>query len=98
MRVIVTGDRNWYAPDLAEEVVGRLLVRHGPALVVVHGAAPGIGRSFAEACDELDVEQEPHPARWDQTYHPDAVIRRDRDGRPYNALAAAIRNQEMVDG
>jgi hypothetical protein len=27
MRVIVTGDRNWYAPELAAEVVKRLLVR-----------------------------------------------------------------------
>ena len=36
MRVIVTGDRNWYAPDLADNVVARLLVRYGPGLVIVH--------------------------------------------------------------
>src|SRR5262245_44429830 len=27
MRIIVTGDRNWYAPDLAEAVLNRLLLR-----------------------------------------------------------------------
>jgi hypothetical protein len=27
MRVIITGDRNWYAPELAAEVVNRLLLR-----------------------------------------------------------------------
>jgi hypothetical protein len=29
MRVIVTGDRNWYAPELAEQVINRLLARYG---------------------------------------------------------------------
>jgi hypothetical protein len=60
MRVLVTGDRRWYAPDLAVRVVNRLLVRYGPGLVIVHGAAEGIDRSFAEACFALGVEQEAH--------------------------------------
>jgi hypothetical protein len=38
MRVLVTGDRAWYATDLAEQVVGRLLLRYGPGLVIVHGS------------------------------------------------------------
>src|SRR5262245_52005376 len=46
MRIIVTGDRNWYAPDLAEQVINRLILRYGPSLVIVHGAATGIDRSF----------------------------------------------------
>jgi hypothetical protein len=96
MRVIVTGDRNWYAPDLAEEVVGRLLVRYGPGLVIVHGGATGIDRSFAEACDDLGVEQEAYPARWEELDAPGAVIRYDKRNRPYNANAGPIRNAEMV--
>jgi hypothetical protein len=35
MRVIVTGDRNWSAPDLAEKVVNRLRLRFGRGLVIV---------------------------------------------------------------
>src|SRR3954453_20188661 len=36
MRLAVTGDRNWYAPELAQNVVNRLLcgVGLGPILVV----------------------------------------------------------------
>ena len=64
MRVIVTGDRHWECPELAEQVVSRLLRRHGPNLIVVHGAASGVDESFAEACEELGVDQEPHPADW----------------------------------
>jgi hypothetical protein len=96
MRVIITGDRNWHAPDLAQEAVGRLIRRHGPDLVIVHGAATGIDRSFAEACAQLGVEQEPHPARWDDLDDPQAVVRENKYGVRYNANAGPIRNAEMV--
>jgi hypothetical protein len=33
MRVIATGDRAWYAPELAEQIVNRLIARYGPGLV-----------------------------------------------------------------
>lgn len=97
MRIIVTGDRNWYAPDLAEQVLNRLLRRYGPNLVIVHGAATGIDRSFAEACGELGIKQEAHPARWEELDHPEAVIRYDKRNRPYNTNAGPIRNHAMVD-
>jgi hypothetical protein len=76
--------------------VGRLLLRHGPELVVVHGAATGIEQSIAEACAELGVEQEAHHARWQHLDHPEAVIRYDKNGRPYNADAGPARNAAMV--
>jgi hypothetical protein len=97
MRIIVTGDRNWYAPDLAEGILNRLILRLWPGFVIVHGGATGIDRSFAEACGELGVEQEAHPARWDELDHPEAVLRYDTRNRPYNANAGPIRNQAMVD-
>jgi hypothetical protein len=96
MRIIVTGDRRWYAPELAEQVLNRLLLRYGPGLVIVHGGVTGIDRFFAEACGELGVEQEAHPARWEELDHPDAVIRYDRRNWPFNANAGPIRSAEMV--
>jgi hypothetical protein len=65
MRVIITGDRDWYAPELAAEVVKRLLVRYGLDLVIVHGGATGIDWSFTQACSNPGVKVEVHPARWD---------------------------------
>lgn len=96
MRIIVTGDRNWYAPELAEQVLNRLLLRYGPGLVIVHGGATGIDRSFAEACGDLGIDQEAHPARWEELDAPEAVIRYDKRNRPYNANAGPIRNAEMI--
>jgi hypothetical protein len=48
--------RKWYAPDLAEQVVNRLLLRFGPGLVIVHGGATGIDASFAQARADPGVE------------------------------------------
>ena len=42
MRVIVTGDRAWYDPELAEQVISRLMLRHGPNIVIVHDRLLGL--------------------------------------------------------
>ena len=68
----------------------------GRGFVVVPGGAPGIDRSFAEACGEVGVDQEALPARWEELDRPEAVIRYDKRNRPYNANAWPIRNAEMV--
>jgi hypothetical protein len=51
---------------------------------------PGIDRAFAEACAEIGIDQEAHPARWEKLDHPDSVIRYDGRDRPYNANAGPI--------
>ena len=77
-------------------MLNRLLIRYGPGLVIVHGGATGINRSFAKACGELGVEQEAHPARWEELDVEGAVIRYDKWNRPHAAKAGPIRNAEMV--
>jgi hypothetical protein len=42
------------------------------------------------------VEQESHPARWEELDVPEAVIRYDKRNRPYNANVGTIRNAAMV--
>lgn len=74
MQIIDAGDGNWYAPDLAGQVISRLLVRYGSGLVIVYGAATGIDCSAAETCGEMGIEQEAHAARWKDLDHPEAVI------------------------
>jgi hypothetical protein len=81
MRVLVTGDRNWHSADLAERILNRLLARYGPTLIIVHGGATGIDRAFAEAAEHLGIEQEAHPADWDE----------------HGKRAGPLRNQAMVD-
>jgi hypothetical protein len=96
MRVIITGDRNWYAPEMAAEVVRRLLVRYGPDLVIVHRGASGIDWSFTQACGNLGVKVEVHPARWELLDVSGALVRQNKHGVRYNANAGPIRNAKMV--
>lgn len=80
MRVLITGDRNWHDPGLAERIVSRLIAKHGPLLTIVHGDASGIDRSFAEAAEACGIKQEAHPAEWDK----------------YGRGAGPRRNAEMI--
>jgi hypothetical protein len=67
MRILVTGDRHWDCPDLAIQIVSRLLARYGPELVVIHGGKPGVDRAVAEACETLNVPHESRMLSWHQT-------------------------------
>jgi len=97
MRILIVGEPKWYAPELAEQVLSRLMARYGPSLTIVHGGGKGIDQAFAEACDDASIEQERHPARWRELNHAEAVLRQDRKDVYYNANAAAIRDAEMVE-
>ena len=81
MRIIITGDRNWYSTELARRVLGRLVARYGREITIVHGAAPGVDQSFANVCEAIGLAHEPHPADWD------------RLGRK----AGPVRNAEMIE-
>jgi hypothetical protein len=67
MRILLVGDRRWKCPELAVQIVTRLLARYGPDLVVVHGGEPGVDQAIATACRELGVTAEPRLAQWHQT-------------------------------
>jgi hypothetical protein len=64
--------------------------------VIVHGGAPGLDWSFTEACADLGVPVEIHPARWDVLDVPGAIVRTNKDGLRYNANAGPIWNAAMV--
>ncbi len=66
MRIVVTGCRRWYIPDVAEVVVARMIARYGAGIVIINGGAPGIDQSFREACADLGVACETFEADWDR--------------------------------
>jgi hypothetical protein len=67
MRILVTGDRHWNCPALAEQIVNRLLARYGPEITIVHGGEPGVDQAVAMACKQLGVPVEPRLIQWHQT-------------------------------
>ncbi len=75
MRILITGSRDWYCPSLAQAVIDHLIRKYGPDLTIVHGAARGVDRAFAEAAAAAGVAVEAYAADWD-TYGKSAGIRR----------------------
>jgi ABC-type sugar transport system substrate-binding protein len=65
VRVIISGDRNWFCPDLARRVVARLVARHGE-VDIVHGNARGVDAAFADAAREAGCGVCSFAAAWDE--------------------------------
>src|SRR4051812_23315368 len=64
-RVLVTGSRTWTDTAVINTALIALGVRHGPALVVVHGACPRGADAIADAwCQRTGTPVERHPADW----------------------------------
>ena len=65
--VLITGSRTWDCPEKVEACLDYLHLRHGSALVVVHGACPAGGDLHADLwCRLHDVRQRRYPADWSQ--------------------------------
>jgi ABC-type sugar transport system substrate-binding protein len=65
VRVIISGDRNWFCADLARRVIARLVARCGE-VDIVQGAADGVDRAFVEAAYDAGCGVCSFPADWDR--------------------------------
>jgi len=68
----------------------------GDFIVVSGGASGADTMAWRWAVDEMGIPPITYPAYWDDLSHPDAVIKRRKDGTLYDALAGFRRNQEIV--
>lgn len=94
--VLVCGGRrygNWRA---VEEHLNALRTEHGDRLVVVEGGATGADAHARNWAIKIRCRYRSYFARWADVENA-AVIRTDRQGRKYNALAGHDRNQRMLD-
>jgi hypothetical protein len=79
-RILCTGSRDWTDAETIRAAIRRAALRC-PDAVVVHGAARGADLLAGAAARALGLQEERHPARWDEL----------------GKAAGPIRNQEMVD-
>lgn len=93
--VLVTGGREYanqarvdHALDMVHEVWG--ITR------LVHGAARGTDRLAHDWARRRGVMPDPYPADWDNIDHPQAVIRFNKRGKPYDVTAGKRRNIRML--
>ena len=109
-RLVVAGGRDFQDPAFLDQALQRSLRDYGPAellqqlneanpygpLQIVSGGARGadaLGEQWAKAAG---VPVQRYPAAWDDIHAPGAVVRTNRQGRPYNANAGFARNALMA--
>lgn len=64
---------------------------------VVEGECPkGVDQLAKRYAREHNIALKPFPAKWDDLSHPNAVIKRNRYGKLYDAAAGHRRNEEMA--
>ena len=96
MRVLVCGGRDYKDRKFLFETLD-LLDRHMAMFdVVIHGAATGADALANAWAEERRIPVLEFRARWDDLNAKDAVIRRSRNGRLYNANAGRDRNWRML--
>jgi hypothetical protein len=94
-RIVVTGGRNFSDRAKVYRVMDAAVERLGLS-TLIEGEAGGLDTLAKEWAIDRGVPFEPYPAKWDEVDVPGAVIRY-RNGKPYNAAAGGLRNQQMID-
>ena len=96
MRLVVTGGRDYSDTQRAFAALDELHARR-PISVLIEGEADGLDSRARVWAVRRGVIVEPYPALWDDIDHPEAMVRRRRDGKLYDANAGPRRNQQMID-
>lgn len=98
MRVVLCGSRDIEDYETVCEVRNSSPFE---ATKIVCGDAPGVdelAQRWARFTDDVELSDgSPHEADWDNTDHPDAVVRTRSDGAKYDASAGPRRNRKMVE-
>lgn len=95
MRVIVCGGRDYDDKASLHAALDMFHVKH-PITQLIQGGATGADALAKDWATQNNVPQVQYDAAWaDLDVNP--VLIRFRNGKPYNALAGATRNQLMLD-
>lgn len=97
MRVVVCGGRDFDDLGFVWSELDAIHASDGPITLVIHGAATGADDLARRWAEDNNIPTDPHPADWSDIHAPGAVVKTNRFGKPYNALAGFWRNQKMAD-
>jgi hypothetical protein len=99
MKLIIAGSRSikFLNPEWFENTLFNFKTHYREIDEVVSGKAPGVdtlGEVFAE---KYLLKVAPFPADWNNLDVPGVVIKYNKFGKPYNAVAGHIRNRQMAE-
>jgi hypothetical protein len=96
-RCIIAGGRDFEDYTLLQEKCIKVLTSKLPHVIIISGCASGgdkLGEVFA-AYNNLEVER--FPADWENLDVEPCVIKYNKYGKPYNAVAGHNRNRQMAE-
>ncbi len=96
MHVLVCGGRNYRDRNQLFSALDAQHARH-PITLIIHGAAKGADTLATEWAQARGIRVHAYLASWKDISHPDALVKRTRSGKPYDARAGHRRNLKMLE-
>lgn len=98
MKVIVAGSRDVTDYNLVKETIESTLKVYGIEITeLVHGGARGVDELAKRWADKRGILAVEFPAHWNDLNVKDTLIKTNRFGKKYNALAGFNRNKRMAE-
>lgn len=97
MKILVCGGRDFKDRVFLYKTLTELFKTDGPIEELIHGGAQGADSLAKTWAIDNSIPCKAFPAKWDDLYHPTAVIKVNGWGKKYDALAGHRRNQQMLD-
>jgi hypothetical protein len=94
-RVLVFGGRDYANRTALYRALDAVHARR-KITCIVEGEASGADRLGRQWAEDRNVEVDPYPADWDNIDQPGAVVRKNKRGKLYDALAGHVRNEQML--
>ena len=95
-KVIIAGGRDFDKYDLLQAKVDQLLANKNK-VEIVSGKSSGADKLGEDYATEKGYSIKEFPADWDNIDVEGAVVKYTSSGKPYNAIAGHMRNQNMSD-
>jgi hypothetical protein len=95
--VLVTGGRSYFNRRRVFAELDRIYGEAHGKLRIVHGGAKGADALADAWCKRNHIDHKAYPAAWGDLTATPRLVRYHFNGAPYNALAGANRNQQMLD-
>ncbi len=98
MKLVIAGSRSITSYAVLRQAIidCKLWDDFGKKIQVISGKAPGVDTLGEEFAKKAGLKLHAKPADWDNIKAKGAVVRYNRAGKPYNALAGHWRNEEMA--
>lgn len=99
MKILVCGGRDYNDYAKVESALDALMHLTGTDgdVIVVHGGATGADTLAGKWASSKGFLQKVYTPEWDDISSPGALVKYNKYGKPYNALAGPVRNQRMLD-